>query len=78
MCAIQKQNMANIDVDVTFDDIATLCEESQEELADLLLQEEPFYSFIKSEPSEEFGSSTEAQVQLATSNQFYFVDLKKS
>lgn len=67
LCAKQIQNMASIDVDVTFDDIATLCEESQDELADLLLQEEPFYSFIKSEPSEDFGNSTEAPVLLTGS-----------
>ena len=60
--AQQKARMSSINEDVTFEDIATLCEGGQDELAELLLHEEPFYSFIKSEPSEEPGCSEEAQV----------------
>ncbi|XP_070179416.1 uncharacterized protein [Littorina saxatilis] len=56
-------SMSTIDEDdVTFEDIATLCEESQDELADLLLQEGPFYSFIKNEQNSEFDATPDAQV----------------
>ena len=48
--------------EVTFESIATLCEENQDELADLILQEVPFYSFIKTEATDEFDSAHGAQV----------------
>lgn len=58
--------MSTIDEDdVTFEDIATLCEESQDELADLLLQEGPFYSFIKNEQNSEFDATPDAQVDVS-------------
>ncbi|XP_076464808.1 uncharacterized protein LOC143296663 [Babylonia areolata] len=52
-----------VEEEVTLEDLATMCEENQEELADLILQEVPFYTFSKSEPVTQLvGATADNQV----------------
>jgi hypothetical protein len=58
--------------DVTFEDLANLYEESQDGLADLFLQDVPFYNLVKTEQPDDLDiSDTQVMCSFSSANRLH-------